>query len=136
MAPSIPSKFLLTPVIFYHKGSVTEPLSIDNTMWCNTVLASGSVVVLVVYTGRETRAVMNTSFPATKIGLLDLEINRLSKVMFLKFSKFDSNFLTQILAAFTVVLSFVMIALDGFKGNWGTDLGRFLILFSSIIPIR
>ena len=32
------------------------------------------------YTGAETRAVVNTSHPKTKVGLLDLEINRLAKV--------------------------------------------------------
>ena len=49
-------------------------------LWANTVLAAGSAVGFVVYTGSETRAVMNTSHPETKVGLLDLEINRLAKV--------------------------------------------------------
>lgn len=59
-----------------------EPLTAENMLWANTVLAAGSVVGLVVYTGKETRAVMNTSQPGTKTGLLDLEINRLAKVGF------------------------------------------------------
>ena len=49
-------------------------------LWSNTVVASGDAVGFVVYTGRETRAVMNTNFPKTKVGLLDMEINKLSKV--------------------------------------------------------
>lgn len=57
-----------------------EPLTAENMLWANTVLAAGSAVGMVVYTGRETRAVMNTSQPGTKTGLLDLEINRLAKV--------------------------------------------------------
>lgn len=57
-----------------------EPLSAENMLWANTVLAAGSAVGFVVYTGSETRAVMNTSHPETKVGLLDLEINRLAKV--------------------------------------------------------
>lgn len=57
-----------------------EPLSAENVLWSNTVLAAGSAVGFVVYTGAETRAVMNTSHPETKVGLLDLEINRLAKV--------------------------------------------------------
>jgi phospholipid-translocating ATPase len=57
-----------------------EPLSAENVLWANTVLASGSAVGVIVYTGKETRAVMNTSHPATKAGLLDIEINRLAKV--------------------------------------------------------
>lgn len=57
-----------------------EPLTAENVLWSNTVLAAGSAVGFVIYTGSETRAVMNTSHPETKMGLLDLEINRLAKV--------------------------------------------------------
>lgn len=57
-----------------------SPLTIENVLWANTVLAAGSAVGFVVYTGPETRARMNTSHPGTKIGLLDLEINNLAKV--------------------------------------------------------
>jgi magnesium-transporting ATPase (P-type) len=49
-------------------------------LWANTVLAAGSAVGMVVYTGKETRASMNTSEPESKIGLLDIEINRMAKV--------------------------------------------------------
>lgn len=69
--------------ITVHSGDSTpsvEPLSAENMLWANTVLAAGSAVGFVVYTGSETRAVMNTSHPETKVGLLDLEINRLAKV--------------------------------------------------------
>ena len=59
-----------------------EPLSVENMLWTNTVVASGTAIGLVIYTGTETRAVMNTSHPGTKVGLLDLELNRLSKVCF------------------------------------------------------
>ena len=55
-------------------------LTAENALWANTVLAAGQAVGFVIYTGRETRAVMNTSHPETKVGLLDLEINRLAKV--------------------------------------------------------
>ncbi|KAJ3238859.1 putative aminophospholipid-translocase [Chytriomyces hyalinus] len=96
-----------------------DSLSIENTLWSNTVIASGTAIALVLYTGRDTRAVMNTSFPASKVGLLDWEINRLSKI----------------LAVVTFALSIVMVMLDGFKGAWYTTAVRFLILFSSIIPI-
>lgn len=67
----------------YTKASYpAAPLTAENMLWANTVLAAGSVVGMVVYTGKETRAVMNTSQPGTKTGLLDLEINRLAKVCF------------------------------------------------------
>ncbi|SPO36810.1 probable NEO1 - P-type ATPase, a proposed aminophospholipid translocase [Pseudozyma flocculosa] len=95
------------------------PLSADNLLWANTVLAAGTAVGVVVYTGRETRAVMNTSYPGTKVGLLDLEINRLSKI----------------LCGVTFALSVALVALNGFRGEWWVYIFRFLILFSSIIPI-
>ncbi|KAF9585299.1 putative aminophospholipid-translocase [Lunasporangiospora selenospora] len=100
-------------------GIQTEPLSVDNTLWANTVIASGNAIGFVIYTGKDTRAVMNTNHPKTKIGLLDSEVNRLSKI----------------LCAFTLTLSLSMIALNGFAGLWYIYLFRFLILFSSIIPI-
>ncbi|KAH7882069.1 hypothetical protein F5I97DRAFT_1989102 [Phlebopus sp. FC_14] len=96
-----------------------EPLTAENVLWSNTVLAAGSAVGFVVYTGSETRAVMNTSHPETKVGLLDMEINRLAKI----------------LCAVTFALSVVLVALNGFRGLWYIYVFRFLILFSSIIPI-
>ncbi|KAH7911255.1 hypothetical protein BJ138DRAFT_1006942 [Hygrophoropsis aurantiaca] len=96
-----------------------EPLTAENVLWSNTVLAAGSAIGFVIYTGSETRAVMNTSHPETKVGLLDLEINRLAKI----------------LCAVTFALSLVLVALNGFRGLWYIYVFRFLILFSSIIPI-
>jgi phospholipid-translocating ATPase len=85
----------------------------------NTVVASGTVIALVIYTGRDTRAVMNTNMPSTKVGLVDLEINSLTKA----------------LAFVTLLMSLAMVALDGFRELWLVYTVRFLILFSSIIPI-
>ncbi|KAF8810656.1 aminophospholipid-transporting P-type ATPase [Phlegmacium glaucopus] len=96
-----------------------SPLTVENVLWSNTVLAAGSAVGFVIYTGAETRAVMNTSHPGTKVGLLDLEINKLAKI----------------LCAVTFALSLVLVALNGFRGQWYVYILRFLILFSSIIPI-
>lgn len=58
------------------------PLSVENVLWANTVLAAGSAIGFVVYTGKETRAVMNTSDPGTKVGCLEVEINSMAKVCF------------------------------------------------------
>ena len=96
-----------------------ESLSTENTLWADTVVASGTVTGVVIYTGRETRAAMNASTPKNKTGLLDLEINRLSK------------FLCVIL----VGLSIVLVLLKGLHGNWIIYMFRFILLFSSIIPI-
>ena len=103
-----------------HGETFTEPLGPDNVLWTNTVLASGDRAIgVVVYTGTDTRAVMNTSQPRTKVGLLDLEINNMSKILF----------------AVTLGMSILMVALNGFPSQWYIAVFRFLILFSSIIPI-
>ena len=62
---------------------------------------------------------MNTSKPENKVGLLDLEINTLTKILFIA----------------VVVLSLIMVALKGFHGPWYRYLFRFILLFSYIIPI-
>ena len=56
----------------------------------------------------------------TQIGLVDLEINRLTKILFVA----------------TILLSLVLLALKGFSGLWFVYLVRYVILFSYIIPIR
>ncbi|WVQ85164.1 hypothetical protein IAT38_007329 [Cryptococcus sp. DSM 104549] len=103
-------------------GAQTEtsiPLNVENVLWANTVLAAGSAVGLVVYTGKETRAVLNTSEPETKMGTLEKEVNRMAKI----------------LCTVTFALSVFLVALNGFRGQWYIYVFRFLILFSSIIPI-
>ena len=120
-----------------------EPLNVENTLWSNTVLASGTAYGAIIYTGRETRSVMNTSQPQNKVsstfhfisiqlinkyrlkfslfkfGLLDKEINNLTKLLFLS----------------VVLLSAMMVALKGFTHLWFSYLFRFILLFSYIIPI-
>ncbi|XP_073925706.1 probable phospholipid-transporting ATPase IIB isoform X3 [Castor canadensis] len=98
---------------------IHESLNIENTLWASTIVASGTVIGVVIYTGKETRSVMNTSNPKNKVGLLDLELNQLTKALFLAL----------------VVLSVVMVTLQGFTGPWYRNLFRFLLLFSYIIPI-
>lgn len=95
------------------------PITCENVLWANTVLAAGQAIGLVIYTGTETRAVMNTSYPQTKTSLLDLEINQLAKI----------------LCIVTLSLSIALVAFNGFRGPWWVYVTRFLILFSSIIPI-
>lgn len=63
-----------------HDTDTEESLSVENTVWAGTVVASGRLLGLVVYTGCETRSVMNNAAPRSKTGLLDLEINNLTKV--------------------------------------------------------
>ena len=89
-------------------------------MWSNTVLAtSGFVLALVIYTGKETRTEMNSKDPRVKVGKFDLEVNRLSKFLFL----------------FMVMMAFCIVALNGFRGTWWINFFRFILLLSAIIPI-
>uniref|UniRef100_A0A673BAP7 Phospholipid-transporting ATPase n=1 Tax=Sphaeramia orbicularis TaxID=375764 RepID=A0A673BAP7_9TELE len=98
---------------------VNESLSIENTLWASTVVASGTVVGVVIYTGKELRSVMNTSNPRNKVGLFDLEVNCLTKILF----------------GALVVVSLVMVALQHFAGRWYLQILRFLLLLSHIVPI-
>ncbi|KAL8721792.1 MAG: hypothetical protein Q9225_001592 [Loekoesia sp. 1 TL-2023] len=108
----------------HRQKALSAPLTIDNTAWANTVLASNvTVLAVVVYTGTQTRQAMSTTPPRSKIGLLDCEINDLTKI----------------LCALTLTLSIVLVALEGFDNReemkWYVAITRFLILFSTIIPI-
>jgi len=120
-----------------HNAAITSPstssaesksssLTIDNTAWANTVLASsGTVYGVVVYTGPQTRAALSTSTSRSKSGLLEQEINSLTKI----------------LAVFVLALSFILVALHGFdkvdenENPWYVRVMRFLILFSTIVPV-
>ncbi|KAF2627002.1 phospholipid-translocating P-type ATPase [Macroventuria anomochaeta] len=102
----------------------SAPLGIDNTIWANTVVASScSLLAVVVYTGPQTRQALSTSPSRSKTGLLELEINALTKW----------------LCVFTLSLSFILVALAGFReieGRvWYVNMMRFLILFSTIVPV-
>ncbi|XP_066990961.2 probable phospholipid-transporting ATPase IIB isoform X1 [Anabrus simplex] len=103
-----------------HDGYGSEDsLDVENTLWTNCVVASGSALGVVVYTGAETRSVMNNSQPRSKVGLLDMEINQLTKVLFCA----------------VIGLALVMMCLKGFGGPWYRYMFRFILLFSYIIPI-
>ncbi|BGP10081.1 Putative aminophospholipid-translocase [Rhodotorula toruloides] len=82
------------------RGSLRRAFDGENMLWANTVLAAGNAVGIVVYTGRKTRAVMNTSQPGTKVGIFGHEINRLARI----------------LCAVTFALSVILVALNGFRG--------------------
>lgn len=107
-----------------NKESSSQPLNIDNTAWANTVLASSSTVLaVVIYTGPQTRAALSTSPSRSKTGLLEYEINSLTKI----------------LCFLTLALSVGLVAVQGFKPDrgmkWYVAVMRFLILFSTIVPI-
>ncbi|XP_050504086.1 probable phospholipid-transporting ATPase IIB isoform X1 [Diabrotica virgifera virgifera] len=96
-----------------------ESLDLNNTLWTNCVIASGQATGVVIYTGPETRSVMNNSAPRSKVGLLDIEVNTITKLLF----------------AAVIGLALIMMALKGFSGPWYRYMFRFILLFSYIIPI-
>ena len=84
------------------------------------MLASqGYIIGMVAYTGGETWANMNSNSPWSKIGLIDQEINFLSKILFILMLFFAGT----------------IVVLNGFHGNWGLMFFRFVLLLCSIIPI-
>lgn len=102
----------------------TVPLGIDNTAWANTVLASNTTTLAaIIYTGKQTRSAMSTTQSRSKTGLLEMEINTLTKI----------------LCIMTLSLSIILVALEGFepsnKKPWYVAIMIYLILFSTIIPI-
>lgn len=100
-------------------GTEEDSLDLENTLWANTVIAAGRATGIVVYTGCETRSVMNNSTPRSKVGLIDMEINNLTKLLFCA----------------VIGLALVMMCLKGFNGPWYRYMFRFVLLFSYIIPI-
>ncbi|KAJ5180189.1 hypothetical protein N7492_003399 [Penicillium capsulatum] len=104
--------------------SNSAPLTIDNTAWANTVLASNTITyAAIIYTGSQTRAALSTSPSRSKVGLLEYEINSLTKI----------------LCILTLTLSIVLVALEGFEPTndkvWYVAIMIYLILFSTIIPM-
>lgn len=104
--------------------SNSAPLTIDNTAWANTVLASNTITyAAIIYTGSQTRAALSTSPSRSKVGLLEYEINNLTKI----------------LCILCLLMSVVLVALEGFEPTnnkkWYVAMMIYLILFSTIIPM-
>jgi len=118
-----------TPFIYDFKGVyyaganedyAKQPLNLENTLWANTVMASsGYALAMVLYTGEETRAKLNAKHPHTKIGKLDLELNRITKFLFV----------------FMLLLSLSIVGFKKFPIGWPMLFFRFVLLLSYIIPI-
>ena len=79
-----------------------EGLSLEQTLWANTIIASSNATGIVIYTGRETRTQKNNSEPAPKFGSIDLEINAISKALFI----------------FMFLCSVGILAMSGFPGTF------------------
>ena len=113
-------------LIYNFEGTINikkqkEPLNLENTMWASTVLASQKIIGIVIYTGKESRARMNSSSPKLKIGILDEELNTTNKYLF----------------CFMFILSLIITVLKGISFSLQTlfIFVKFIILFCAIIPI-
>ncbi|CAM4983143.1 unnamed protein product [Rotaria socialis] len=103
--------------VFSWKSEV--PLSVENMLWSGTVIATGEVIGCVIYTGTDTRMVLNTSKPRHKFGLVDKEINTFAKLLFLG----------------SATLALVLVILKGVDGLWYRYFVRFLLLLSYMVPL-
>lgn len=77
--------------IYYFKGIANiqkgpimkkEALSLEQTMWANTVLASSLAIGVVIYTGKDTRAQKNSSTPQINSVLWTWKSMRFQKLCF------------------------------------------------------
>lgn len=98
---------------------MAEPLGLVNTLWANTVITSGKVIGLVLYTGKDTRMEKNSKAPRTKVGIFDMEINYISKLLFV----------------LMMLISLLLQIFKGFYHNWYILYFRYMLLLASIIPI-
>ena len=96
-----------------------DGLNLENTLWSSTVIASGSVVGVAIYTGKETRAALNANEASYKLGRIDNELNYYSKWIF----------------AGLLSLSLILALARGSHPQWYIFFARFMFLLSAIIPI-
>lgn len=100
-------------------GRPLEGITLENTLWANCVLASGTCVAAVIHTGVDTRSTMNAAKPSAKEGLVDHEL----------------NYIGMLCLAMLIMLAFLLVVQQGFQGRWFIMFVRFIILLSAIIPI-
>ena len=119
-----PSKFIynfegLLVVKNKENNVIKEALGLENTMWASTVVASQKIIGIVIYTGNETRARMNSSIPKIKIGILDHELNMVTFYLF----------------CIMLLVALLLTSLKGFYTKMFFSFFKFIVLFCAIIPI-
>ncbi|ELA42888.1 phospholipid-translocating P-type ATPase, flippase [Vittaforma corneae ATCC 50505] len=95
---------------------------LENTLWANTVVSSSAALALVIYTGHDTRSMMNTNKPRNKTGIIEKELDRFVAIMAV-ISIFGS-----------IMFTFFRAGFD-FSTSWRIVCVRFIIIFSYVIPI-
>lgn len=102
---------------------ITESISLENTIWSSTVIASPSTTVaLVVYVGSESKTRLNTNAPRVKMGFFDKEIDmRAMNLFWIQF--------------FGAALYSWLGGNSPWTSVYYVIFFRYLLLFSSVIPI-
>ena len=97
-------------------------LGLENTAWRGVKIASGKSLLMVIYTGKDTKLSLNMKNSSTKFGKLDMELNFYSKILFM----------------LMVNLASTLLMLRGFTGTVGDMFilfFKYFLLLSAIIPI-
>eukprot|EP00796_Vickermania_ingenoplastis_P007345 gene7345-5179_t len=97
----------------------SEVIGLENTLWTSCVVASGTILGVVIHTGKQTRSAMNSSKPKAKSGLIENELNFIGQMCFL----------------LMVVMSVGLTAQQHFQGKWLIMIIRFFVLMSAMVPI-
>lgn len=88
-------------------------------MWSSAVLAAGHIKAMVIYSGRETRIVINSRQPRSKVSRMDRTLNLIGKVLFV----------------IMLVMSVSLVFLSGRLEFFPLKTMRYLVLLTSILPI-
>ena len=98
---------------------IKESLGLENTMWESTILATKKIIGIVIYTGKETRARMNSALPKIKLGIVDHELNMVTFYLF----------------CIMLLAAMFLTSLKGYYSRVFFTFFKFIVLFCAIIPI-
>ncbi|XP_951951.1 cation transporting ATPase, putative [Theileria annulata] len=98
---------------------IVESLNVDNIVWMNSIVASGTIHGLTIYIGKDARACLNSKRAKIKYGLFEKELNRLFIVLIL----------------IMLVMCVLMLSPSGFMSMWYVTFLKYLLLFSTIVPL-
>lgn len=106
------------PIMFRTEMGV----DLENTVWANTVLSSSLALCLVIYTGHDTRSMMNTLQPRNKTGIIDKELN------------FFITIMAFISCGCSLWFTYMKLGFQ-FNHTASVVMFRFVVIFSYVIPI-
>ncbi|EAN33056.1 phospholipid-translocating P-type ATPase family protein [Theileria parva strain Muguga] len=98
---------------------IVESLNVDNIVWMNSIVASGTIHGLTIYIGKDARACLNSKRAKMKYGLFEKELNRLFIVLIL----------------IMLVMCVMMLCPNGFMSMWYVTFLKYLLLFSTVVPL-